>query len=62
MKDTYKVLYWAKESLQKGFILPEEAKHEKEFESLDDATKFVTSISNTHFTQIHTIGHHKRRY
>ena len=62
MKDTYKVLYWAKESLQKGFILPEEAKHEKEFESLDDATKFVASISNTYFTQIHTIGHHKRRY
>ena len=36
MKDTYKVLYWAKESLQKGFILPEDAKREKEFESLDE--------------------------
>lgn len=62
MKDTYKVLYWAKESLQKGFILPEDAKREKEFESLDEAYKFVSSISSTHFIQIHTIGHRKKRY
>lgn len=62
MKDTYKVLYWPKESLQKGYILPEEAKQEKEFESLDEAYKFVSSISGSHFTQTHTIGHCKRYY